>query len=161
MSAAPDIKWDQQDYTTSYAIAKDYLKSQVAYIFENTKYKPDSWNIATWCFRVSRSSIEKFGTLEDKLRLGVANNMNKKRRSLERENDNGEITKRRRRIKNKSKPRQQFRTRDQTVLDHYHNDLLQEGIVVPPRQDAPPSEETNANYIQFLRRKQKIKKMLA
>ena len=52
-----------------------YLQRTVSYCFKAGK-EPSKYTIATWSNRVSRSSIEKYGTAEDKAHLGASSRRN-------------------------------------------------------------------------------------
>ena len=64
----------------SFSCAMAYLREhRVQYVFQNTRSKPNDWEVATWSKHVRRSVIEKYGTGEDKANLPEANRFNGRR----------------------------------------------------------------------------------
>ncbi len=60
--------------------AKAYLKETESYVFKNPQMKPECWKLSTWCKKIARSSILKFGTPEDIAKLPEETHRNKPRR---------------------------------------------------------------------------------
>ena len=62
-----------------YNLGTEYLRTRVSYIFTNEKLHHNDWVIATWAKYLSRSTIMKKGTEEDKQHLPVATYLNQPR----------------------------------------------------------------------------------
>ena len=62
-----------------YDLGTEYLRTRVSYIFTNEKLHHNDWVIATWAKYLSRSTIMKKGTEEDKQHLPVATYLNQPR----------------------------------------------------------------------------------
>jgi len=71
---------DSEHISTTFAAGKEHLKTRVSYIFGNEGLHSDTWGISTWYKKVSRSSILKDGTEDDKSNLPEQSFRNKPRR---------------------------------------------------------------------------------
>ncbi len=62
-----------------YNLGTEYLRTRVCYVFENDTLHHNDWVIATWAKYLSRSTIMKEGTDEDKRHLPAATHLNRPR----------------------------------------------------------------------------------
>jgi len=71
MAMADNI--DAEHITATYHAGKEYLKTRVQYVFQNSNLKPMQWKISTWWKKVSYSSIQKYGTEQERAKLPPKN----------------------------------------------------------------------------------------
>jgi hypothetical protein len=103
MEQAPGIEIretsiDAEYIRTSYEAGREYLKTRVGYVFQNTKVKPMNWKISYWSKKVARSEILKHGTEQDKASLPEESYRNKPRKQHHRSRPEADRRRVRRRL---------------------------------------------------------------